>query len=301
MKLSVIISIYNRKLLFSRGLESIKAQTMDKNDFELIVVDDGSTDDYTDLFKESGLNIKHIRIDHTKHWLYTEMQELSTDGSEYWYHTPALSINVGLRYSSGEVILITQPEVIHAGNNFTNGYNLATGGYEQVFGEVIMASQGFNNYLDNTPNWDIKDFDSLITQAEIGVDYVFGPDEYYWFIEFMPRIAALSIGGVDEEYLRGVFGEDDDFRRRGRSAVRGETYRKRCNVINGWQSNIVGIHQSHRDESHLKQQRESKFWEEGAKRNRDRYNAGTPDKVANAGHTWGDIKCIKEINDFSIS
>jgi glycosyltransferase involved in cell wall biosynthesis len=274
---------------------------MSPQDFEIIVVDDGSTDDYTKLFKKSGLNIKHIKIDHTKHYLYPEMQQLSEDGSEYWYHTPALSINIGLKYAQGDVVCITQPEVIHAPNNFINGYNLANSGYEQVFGEVIMASRSFNEYLDKTPNWLAKDFDSLLLKSEVGVDYVFGPDEYYWFIEFIPRAAALEIGGVDEQFLRGVFGEDDDFRRRGRLAVRGESYRKRCNLINGWQSNIVGIHQSHKDENHQKQQRDSKFWNDGAERNRNRFYRETTPNVANIGHEWGDLHCVKGINDYFCS
>lgn len=273
---------------------------MDKADFEIILVDDGSTNDYSDLFKDSGLNIRHIKMDHTKHWLYPEMQELSTNGEEYWYHTPALSINIGLKAAQGDVVCITQPEVIHAPNNFINGYNLATGGYEQVFGEVIMASQNFNNWVDKTPNWGAKDYNVLLKQAEIGQDYIFGPDEYYWFIEFIPRVAAMAIGGVDEEFLRGVFGEDDDFRRRGRTAVRGEVYRNRVNGREGWEDNIVGIHQSHKHEEHKKQQRESKFWEAGAERNRARFYSGINDKVANQNRTWGDERCVKEIKEYTI-
>ena len=45
------MSDFNRKKLFSRGLESIKKQTMPKGDFEVLVIDDGSTDDYTGLFQ----------------------------------------------------------------------------------------------------------------------------------------------------------------------------------------------------------------------------------------------------------
>src|SRR3990172_1318553 len=101
MKLSIILSIFNRKRLFSRGLDSIKKQSMPKEDFEVLVVDDGSIDDYTDLFKDSGLNIRHIKIDHTKHDLYPVLQndpiKKKLGVPELWYHTPALSINIGIK------------------------------------------------------------------------------------------------------------------------------------------------------------------------------------------------------------
>jgi len=44
MKLSIIIPTYNRQKSLERLLDSIVKQTCSKKEFEVIVVDDGSTD-----------------------------------------------------------------------------------------------------------------------------------------------------------------------------------------------------------------------------------------------------------------
>jgi len=296
--------------LFARGLESIKRQTMDKNEFEVLVVDDGSTDDYTDLFKNAGLNIRHIKIDHTKHDFWQEMQDSEVKKKlkvkELWYHTPALSINIGIKQARGDIICITQPEVIHSPFSMYHGYNNAIGGYSQVFGEIIMANDRFNDWLDNEgKNWEVKDFGELLQIAnDFGKEYEFSAGEYYWFIEFIPKEAALSINGVDEEYLHGVYGEDDNFRIRGRMAVRGEEYRGREGGRQDWRDCVIGIHQSHKDEGakNPKQARESAMWNIGANRNRKRiFEFGlNPQKMANENIVWGNPKCIKEIIDYSL-
>ena len=77
MKLSVILPIYNRSELLARGLKSIFWQTMDKKDFEIIIVDDNSPEDLSKVYQEyiGKMNIRHIIFDHKKHWhCYTHTQ-----------------------------------------------------------------------------------------------------------------------------------------------------------------------------------------------------------------------------------
>lgn len=59
MKVSVIIPTYNRARLVSETIDSVLAQTFD--DFEIIVVDDGSTDDTEQVLKSYGDKIRYIR------------------------------------------------------------------------------------------------------------------------------------------------------------------------------------------------------------------------------------------------
>ena len=308
-KLSVIIPIYNRTELFKRGLDSIFRQTMPKGDFEILIIDNRSTEDIKKVFEPyiGKMNIRHIKIDPSQHPIYKEMSadeeyKKKFNIKENWYHTPAIAINIGIKQARGEIICITQPEVIHAPVNFIHGYNLSKAEYSTVFGEIVLATDRFNQYLQDTPNWGIKNYPELWQIArDHGKEYEFFEGEYYWYIMFLPKQAAMDIGGVDEEYCRGVYGEDDNFRVRARMAVRNETYRGESHCLHG-DSCIRGIHQSHRDEAGKieNQNRESRHWEIGADTNRKRVEEfyRNPQKLANQGRDWGDEKLITEIKDY---
>lgn len=79
--ISVIIPTFNRKETLGRAVESVLCQTY--SDIELIVVDDGSTDDSQALVKESYCGIKYI---------YQKNQGVSA------------ARNVGISHANGEWI-----------------------------------------------------------------------------------------------------------------------------------------------------------------------------------------------------
>lgn len=66
--LSVIIPTYNRKNKLKKTLDNFWRQTLDKKDFEIIVVDDGSqdgTEDFmTSYIAATDLNLKYFRAEH---------------------------------------------------------------------------------------------------------------------------------------------------------------------------------------------------------------------------------------------
>lgn len=57
-KVSVIIPTYNRAARISRAINSVLSQTF--NDYEIIIVDDGSTDDTAQVLKQFNGKIKYI-------------------------------------------------------------------------------------------------------------------------------------------------------------------------------------------------------------------------------------------------
>ena len=66
-KVSVIIPTYNRAYLISRAINSVLNQTY--QDFEIIIVDDGSTDNTEEVikeFQEKDERIKYIRHKNNK-------------------------------------------------------------------------------------------------------------------------------------------------------------------------------------------------------------------------------------------
>ena len=61
MTISVVIATYNRAALVRRAVASVLAQGT--NDFEVIVVDDGSTDDTDSVVREFGDPVRYVRRD----------------------------------------------------------------------------------------------------------------------------------------------------------------------------------------------------------------------------------------------
>lgn len=60
MKVSVIVPVYNASLYINRCIESILCQTF--NDFELLLINDGSTDDSLDILKKYAKKDKRIKV-----------------------------------------------------------------------------------------------------------------------------------------------------------------------------------------------------------------------------------------------
>ena len=50
-KFSIIIPVYNKADTIARTLQSLVSQTYDNNDYEVIIVDDGSTDESKEVIK----------------------------------------------------------------------------------------------------------------------------------------------------------------------------------------------------------------------------------------------------------
>ncbi|CAN5136140.1 glycosyltransferase [soil metagenome] len=94
-KISVIIPTYNRSELLSYTLDSLVAQNIDKKYFEVIVADDGSTDDTRAVAKtyESKLNLKYVF-------------------QEDMGYRPASARNLGIMYAESEICLFIDSGVI---------------------------------------------------------------------------------------------------------------------------------------------------------------------------------------------
>ncbi len=282
VKLSVVISIKNRSNLFKHTLRSYDKQTMNKKDFELIVVDDGSTEDLRTLLKEYnyGMKIKYIRIDSTK-------SEIPV-----WGLTPALTNNVGFKNSAGDVILICGPETLQKECNFDIAYEAAQKDIS-AFGLIWHSNIQFVNMLMKNPNMDRLSFDDMLKIPSSRVMNI-TQNTFYWFLLAVKKKHIFDIGGVDEEYLRGVCGEDDDFAARLRTS----------GIENVHEFRMIGIHLDHSQEDNYdpKRQRRTKLWEEGRMINTERWNNWHKHKtiIANTGKVWGNgdvITNIVNIND----
>jgi glycosyltransferase involved in cell wall biosynthesis len=88
MKVSIIIPVYNVEKYINETIESCLHQTMDVKDYEIIIINDGSTDksvEIINLYKKNNQNIK----------LYNQ----KNDGA------PGKARNVGIKKAKGETLL----------------------------------------------------------------------------------------------------------------------------------------------------------------------------------------------------
>ena len=69
MNVSVVIPTYNRKPILEKCLRALEKQKLNKNlrNYEIIVVDDGSTDNTTSWIKKNKDNLPHVVLFEQEH------------------------------------------------------------------------------------------------------------------------------------------------------------------------------------------------------------------------------------------
>ena len=96
MEISVIIPTYNRSDTIREVLEHLSSQSLDKNDYEIIIVDDGSTDSTDKIVKKFIQENKDLNIKFFKQ---------KNSG-------PAKARNAGIKNSIGRILVIIGDDII---------------------------------------------------------------------------------------------------------------------------------------------------------------------------------------------
>jgi hypothetical protein len=304
IEVSIGISIYNapgneRAELLSWSLKYWQGQTLPPAKWELVLIDDMSDKDITPAYKPyiSKLNITHLKMDHRKHPIWKEINPkgFTSIEEENWPHTPGLSTNLFFKHSKGKVLCFSQPEILPSPNALATGFREAWSKKLFVFSELVLTPPKFREKF--LQEGKAVPFPQIWQQAlgslagENPTHYkVFPVNENYWMFAFLDKRWAMQIGGVDEEYQRGVYAEDDNFRRR-TEMIGVRTHRDR---------NIFAVHLNTEHETHKKQQRDQEPWLTWAKRNRARYHQFLQQPrprayLANEGKDWGSSTCVQEV------
>ena len=93
-RVSVIISTYNRAKLLGEAIDSVLSQSF--QDVEIIVVDDGSTDDTRQQLEAFGERVQYLRLDHSGRPGYVRNRGIARargemlaflDDDDFWYPT----------------------------------------------------------------------------------------------------------------------------------------------------------------------------------------------------------------------
>ncbi len=177
---SVVMPVYNSERFLAEAVESMLGQTLD--DFELIVVDDGSTDGSAALIKSlarSDERIQTVQLPHNR-------------GS-------AAARNAGLARASGEYFTtldsddISQPQRLQTQVDFLRSHTEIDG--VGVFAKVVHENLTYK--ADKTPP---------TQHALIMLEHFLG-DPFVHASVLLPRIHVLDAGGYDES-LR--YSDDSD-------------------------------------------------------------------------------------------
>jgi glycosyltransferase involved in cell wall biosynthesis len=299
IEFSAVLSVHNRSTLLRRALLGYLWQTVPSTNWEILLVDDMSTEDLSEVYKPfiGRMNLRHIKIDHRRHPMWKSRNPNGVGNFENWYHTPAITINAGTYMARGRIICLCHPEILHAPTNFLKAKEAIDKEKVYVFGKTYLGTQAANRWLDTNPGWtDLGGWDGFLKRlAPVDPLHHFRPNELYWYTSFIPKEAVERIGGVDFDYLNGVAGEDDDFKERAAAA--------------GWRPVLVpeveGFHQDHSDEKEAHRRRDTAFWEEGLARNRALFSArkkvsGFPKRV-NEKYDWTAKETIVDVVEHKVS
>lgn len=174
--ISVIIPTYNRKNLLRKCLEALFNQTYPKEKFEIIVVDDGSTDGTENEIKNLTKQFKNLC------YLYQKNQG------------PATARNLGLKKAKREIIAFTDSDCLPAEDWL-----------EQIEKAFRLNPKALGIEGKTISNFEKEDYFHYRTFNETGGQY--------WTCNIAYQKKALvDIGGFDESFT--FFFEDIDLARR---------------------------------------------------------------------------------------
>ncbi len=182
MKISVIIATFNRRFLLARTLPSLLQQDFDPQQYEVIVVVDGSIDGTTE-FLNTLPHRGNLRI-----------VEQANQGQ-------AAAINTGLRESLGELVLFLDDDILCGPDLVAEHVKVPRSGTAcMAFGPVLVSPEGRDPLaLDWARTYCDDFFSKRVHEA---------PQKGWYGCmasanSSLPREVALSVGGLDDTFSRG--------------------------------------------------------------------------------------------------
>lgn len=212
MKISICMPYFNRKPQLINTIESIRKSELIK-DVEFIIVDDVSNIEHDisvlpHIYKDINFNI--IKI----------------DGCDKNWMCPVIPHNISIAKSTGDIIIIQNPECFHLGDILLDIKNKIKENDYLVYGCFSLTKEDTNILYDKIKNnKNITDYNELLNMRSGRVWYqhsIYRPAGYN-FCTAITRKDMLELGGFDERYYKGMAYGDDEFitrvRRKGMNII----------------------------------------------------------------------------------
>ena len=206
-KISIVMAYYNRKQQTLNTLDCFERIYKNLYNYEVIIVDDNSneSEQIDDYIKNYSYNIKLIKI--------TETEKDSRINSCEVY-------NKGFKESSGDIIIVQNPECLHLGNILE--YIINNFHYDDYLSFPCYNSNNYevNKYIIN--NLETLNINNIETKTTHFNEDATGPGWPKWYqhptinnrnLHFCCAIDKeylQMIGGFSEKYKYGVCYEDDN-------------------------------------------------------------------------------------------
>jgi glycosyltransferase involved in cell wall biosynthesis len=170
-RVSVIIPTHNQKEILAKALDYLILQDYPKDQYEIIVVDDGSTDATQEMVKSKMESKVSLR------YLYQKQQG------------PHFARNLGIEKARGEIIIFVDSDIFTPPNFISEHVK-----FHQKFGEVVVSGPTVRtDRLDNA-------FADISRRKVKKLLFDFSGPSFITSNLSIPRKFLISAGGFDEEF-----------------------------------------------------------------------------------------------------
>ncbi|WP_296383094.1 glycosyltransferase [Winogradskyella sp.] len=181
MRLSIIIPVYNAAKFISICLDSLLAQDIDSTDYEILVINDGSTDNSLAIANTYSNKHKHIKV-HTK--------ENGGVGS---------ARNKGLSLSKGTYVYFIDPDDYLAQDVLKTILEQAENRNLDIL-TFISQSTTDSNLYHSTPDITGQELSTILT----GEDYIAKHNynnEVWWYVIKREFIEEIKIKFIEDRWM----------------------------------------------------------------------------------------------------
>ena len=188
MKISIIIPVYNVEDYIVMCIESIIKQDFDKNDFEVLIIDDGSTDQSIRLIKERSKDIENLSI--------------ITQSSK----GVSAARNAGLAVAKGEYIIFIDSDDFIEYDFCSSLYRYAS--KNEL--DVVFSSYKFYFNIDSIIEYKaLYDDDRIITSEEVRKDILERGKYRAEIWDGIYKKSFLDLNTIN--FTEGIINEDEEF------------------------------------------------------------------------------------------